>query len=151
MEDAVVAGIFPAARPFDGLLERGAAGSRVLIPRAREAREVLPEKLAEAGAEVEVVTAYETVLDDSGVDAMKDMLSGGEIDIITFTSSSTVKNFVQLLEGYDFKALPASVTIACIGPVTAETAIELGLRVELVADEYTIPGLVRALMAESRV
>ena len=138
---------YRAEAVLEGLLERGAAGSRVLIPRAKEAREVLPDKLAEAGAAVEVVPAYETVLDETGAARMKDMLSAGEIDIITFTSSSTVKNFVQLLEGFDFQALPASVTIACIGPVTAETARELGLRVDLVADEYTIPGLVRSLIS----
>jgi uroporphyrinogen III methyltransferase/synthase len=138
---------YRAEAVLEGLLERGAAGGSVLIPRAREAREVLPEKLAEAGARVEVVTAYETVLDETGVDDMKNMLSSGEIDIITFTSSSTVTNFVKLLDGYDFQALPANVTIACIGPVTADTARDLGLRVDLVADEYTIPGLVRALVA----
>jgi uroporphyrinogen III methyltransferase/synthase len=74
------------------------------------------------------------------------MLSAGEIDIITFTSSSTVKNFAALLDGYDLSQLPASVTIACIGPVTADTARELGLKVDIVADEYTIPGLVEALV-----
>ncbi|MBI5869927.1 MAG: uroporphyrinogen-III C-methyltransferase [Actinobacteria bacterium] len=138
---------YRAEAVLEGLLERGAAGGSVLIPRAKEAREVLPEKLAEAGARVEVVPAYETVLDETGVDDMKDMLSSGEIDIITFTSSSTVTNFVKLLEGFDFQTLPANVTIACIGPVTADTARDLGLRVDLVADEYTIPGLVRALIA----
>ncbi|MDO8737043.1 MAG: uroporphyrinogen-III synthase, partial [Thermoleophilia bacterium] len=138
---------YRAEAVLEGLLERGAAGGSVLIPRAKEAREVLPEKLAEAGARIEVVPAYETVLDETGVDDMKNMLSSGEIDIITFTSSSTVTNFVKLLEGYDFQTLPANVTIACIGPVTADTARDLGLRVDLVADEYTIPGLVRALVA----
>lgn len=138
---------YRAEAVLEGLLERGAGGGSVLIPRAKEAREVLPDKLAEAGARVEVVPAYETVLDESGVDDMKDMLTNGEIDIITFTSSSTVTNFVKLLDGYDFQVLPANVTIACIGPVTADTARDLGLRVDLVADEYTIPGLVRALIA----
>lgn len=138
---------YRAEAVLEGLLERGAAAGSVLIPRAKEAREVLPEKLAAAGARVEVVPAYETMLDDTGSGEMKDMLLAGEIDIITFTSSSTVKNFVKLLEAFDFQALPANVTIACIGPVTAETARELGLRVDLVADEYTIPGLVRALIA----
>lgn len=138
---------YRAEAVLEGLLERGAAGGSVLIPRAKEAREVLPEKLAEAGARVEVVPAYETVLDETGVDDMKNMLSSGEIDIITFTSSSTVTNFVKLLDGFDFKALPANVTIACIGPITADTARDLGLRVDLVADEYTIPGLVQALVA----
>jgi uroporphyrinogen III methyltransferase/synthase len=129
------------------MLALGVKGSRVLIPRAKEAREVLPEKLAEAGALVEVVPAYETVLDDTGAGDMKHMLSAGEIDIITFTSSSTVKNFAALLDGFDLSLLPASVTIACIGPVTADTARELGLKVDIVADEYTIPGLVEALVA----
>jgi uroporphyrinogen III methyltransferase/synthase len=98
--------------------------------------------VAEAGARVEVVPAYETVLDETGVAEMKDMLLSGEIDIITYTSSSTVTNFVKLLDGFDFQALPANVTIACIGPVTADTAKDLGRRVDLVAEEYTIPGLV---------
>ncbi|MHB9053989.1 MAG: uroporphyrinogen-III C-methyltransferase [Thermoleophilia bacterium] len=141
---------YRAEAMLEGLLKQGAAGARVLIPRAREAREVLPEKLAEAGARVEVVNAYETVLDDAGSQEMREMLSSGEIDIITFTSSSTVKNFVKLLEGFDFQALPGSVTIACIGPVTAETARDLGLRVDLVAAEYTIPGLVKALIRKEK-
>lgn len=137
---------YRAESVVEGLLERGIKGQRVLIPRALEAREVLPEKLAEAGADVELATSYETVLDDSGSRELKHMLTAGEIDIITFTSSSTVKNFAALLDGYDLSALPASVMVACIGPVTADTAKELGFRVDLVAGEYTIPGLVRALI-----
>ncbi len=129
-----------------GLLELGVSNRRVLIPRAREAREVLPQELSAAGAEVEVVTAYETVLEQAGVPEMKRMLKDGEIDIITFTSSSTVKNFVALLDGLDFAGLPA-VTVACIGPVTAKTANGLGLRVDIVAQKFTIPGLVQALAA----
>lgn len=136
---------------IEGLLGLGVAGQRVLIPRAREAREVLPEQLAAAGAEVDVVTAYETVPDTSGSGEMKEMLADGGIDVITFTSSSTVKNFVSLLDGYDLKQLPPKVTIACIGPVTADTARELGLRVDLVADKYTIPGLMEALVANAAV
>jgi uroporphyrinogen III methyltransferase/synthase len=138
---------YRAESVIDGLLALGVQGSRVLIPRAKEAREVLPEKLAEAGVEVEVVTAYETQRDDSGAAGMKDMLLGGEIDIITFTSSSTVKNFAALLDGMDLSQLPASVTIACIGPVTADTARELGLKVDVMAEEYTIPGLVKSLVS----
>jgi uroporphyrinogen III methyltransferase/synthase len=133
----------------DGLLKLGIKGSRVLIPRAREAREVLPKKLAEASADVEVVTAYETVLEDEGTSDLKHMLAAGEIDIITFTSSSTVKNFVTLFDGIDLSALLTSVTIAAIGPVTAETASKLGLRVDVVAADYTIAGLVKALIASA--
>ncbi len=137
---------YRAESVIEGMLNLGVKGSRVLIPRAKEAREILPEKLTEAGAEVEVAPAYETVLDESGADEMKHMLSGGEIDIITFTSSSTVKNFAALLDGLDLTQLPGNVTIACIGPVTADTARDLGLRVDLMAEEYTIPGLVKALV-----
>jgi len=141
---------YRAEAVIEGLLAKGIAGSRVLIPRALEAREVLPEKLAQAGAEVDVVTAYETVLEGTGTEDMKQMLSAGEIDIITFTSSSTVKNFAQLLDGMDLSSLAGSVTVACIGPVTADTARELGLSVDLVADDYTIPGLVQALISQAQ-
>lgn len=137
---------YRAEAVIEGLLERGVKGSRVLIPRAKEAREVLPEKLAAAGAQVQLATAYETVLDDTGASDMKHMLLEGKIDIITFTSSSTVKNFAALLDGFDFSSLPAGVTVACIGPVTADTARELGIRVDMVAENYTIPGLVDALV-----
>lgn len=129
-----------------GLLALGINGARVLIPRAKEAREVLPEQLAAAGASVQLATAYETRLEEAGAGDLKQMLQAGEIDIITFTSSSTVKNFAALLDGFDFCALPASVTVACIGPVTADTARELGIRVDTVAAEYTIPGLMAALL-----
>jgi uroporphyrinogen III methyltransferase/synthase len=126
-------------RNFPGKLNR----KRILIARAKEAREVLPEKLAELGADVEVATVYETVTEDSDAVAIRQMLSDGEIDAVTFTSSSTVKNFVELL---DDAKLPENVTIACIGPITAETAAELGLTPDIVADEYTIDGLVEVLL-----
>ncbi len=143
-----VPGEYRAEAVVAGLLKLGVKGQRVLIPRAAEAREVLPRELAAAGAQVEVVPAYRTVLDDSGAARVETMLQDGEIDIITFTSSSTVKNFARLLEGFDLSRLPDSVTVACIGPITAETARELGLGVDVVAEEYTIPGLVDALVQE---
>ncbi len=118
------------------------SGKRILIPRAQEAREVLPEKLTERGAQVDVVTAYCTEIEESCAGPVKEMLAEGEIDIITFTSSSTIKNFVKLIGA----SVPEGVQIACIGPITAQTAEELGLRPDIVAEEYTIEGLVKALM-----
>jgi len=118
------------------------SGKKVLLARAKQAREVLPEKLRELGAEVEVAAVYETMLEDSDAAEIRRMLDAGEIDAVTFTSSSTVKNFVSLAGG---PALPGTVTVACIGPVTAETARGLGLKVDIVAEEYTIDGLVEAL------
>jgi uroporphyrinogen III methyltransferase/synthase len=118
-----------------------AAGRRILIPRAREARELLPELWRSQGAEVDVVPVYETVPDRSGAEELCRRLGAGEIDAITFTASSTVRNFLDVLPA---EALDG-VTVACIGPVTAETARQAGMRVEVVAEEYTIPGLASAL------
>lgn len=120
------------------------AGKRVLIPRAKEAREVLPERLREKGAQVDVVTSYVTESDTSDEsDRIRQMLSDGEIDIITFTSSSTVKNFIQLVGR---ESVPEGVTIACIGPITAQTAEEHGLKPDIVAEEHTVEGLVEAIV-----
>ena len=117
------------------------SGKRILIPRAQEAREVIPEKLTERGADVDVVTVYRTEIEESCAAPVKEMLENGEIDIITFTSSSTVKNFVKLIGA----SVPAGVQIACIGPITAQTAEEHGLKPDIVAEEYTVEGLVRAI------
>ena len=119
---------------------------RILIPCAKEAREVLPEKLAEKGARVDVVISYRTESDRSDEsDVVRGLLDAGEIDIITFTSSSTVKNFVKLVGEDGEVKLPESVKVACIGPITAQTAEEHGLKPHVVADEYTIEGLVSAI------
>jgi uroporphyrinogen III methyltransferase/synthase len=120
------------------------SGKRILIPRAKETRDILPQKLREQGAEVDVVTSYIVGLEETGVSQIKEKLESGEIDIVTFTSSSTVKNFVKLL-GIN---LLKGITIACIGPITAQTAVEAGLKPDIVAEEHTIKGLVSALVAK---
>jgi uroporphyrinogen III methyltransferase/synthase len=112
-----------------------------MIPRAREARELLPELWRSQGAEVYVVPVYETVPDRTGAEALRERLERGEIDAITFTASSTVRNFIEVMPGVSLNG----VTIACIGPITAETAREAGLSPAIVARDYTIPGLVTAL------
>jgi uroporphyrinogen III methyltransferase/synthase len=104
---------------------------RVLLPRAAVARDVLPDGLREKGWEVDVVEAYRTVPAPAPAEAP-------QADAITFTSSSTVTNFVAL-------GLPVPPVVACIGPVTAATAEELGLKVDVVASPHTIEGLVEAL------
>ena len=115
-------------------------GKRVLIPRAAEARAVLPERLSALGAEVVEVAAYRTVQDGSGADAVRRRLDAGEIDVVTFTASSTVRSFVDLV-GSDV----GSARVASIGPVTSATVRELGMRVDVEAGEYTIPGLLAAV------
>jgi uroporphyrinogen III methyltransferase/synthase len=130
---------------LEGFCERGVGeGVRVLIPRALEAREVLPDTLRDRGAIVDVVTAYRTVL-GAGETSVLERLSEGTIDVVTFTSSSTVKNFVQLAEGMDVAACMKDVLVASIGPITSETAEGLGLKVGVEAKEFTIPGLVQAV------
>lgn len=119
-------------------------GKRILLPRVENAPAELADGLARLGAKVEQAPAYRTVLPNEQAGA-REMLLKGEIDIVTFTSSSTVRNLVTLL-GADAKAL-ARTTIACIGPVTADTARGLGLTVSVEAAEHTIPGLVRAIVS----
>ena len=132
---------FVAEEVLAGLLERGVAGQHVLLPRAEEAREVLPEGLRAAGATVDVVAAYRTVRPEPSPDEL-DRLA--PIDIVTLTSASTARNLAGLLGAR--RALLDGALVACIGPITAQTATEAGFSVGLVARDYSIPGLVRALV-----
>lgn len=143
----VVPGEYRAEALADALRRAGAAdGARVLLARAAEARDVLRERLEEAGAAVDEVTAYETAPGRPEEGDLEGRMREGEIDWLTFTASSTVRNFVRMA---GTRIGPARV--ACIGPITARTARELGLPVHAVAEEYTVPGLVRALTDAERV
>ena len=125
------------------------AGKRVLLVRAKVARDVIPQQLRQAGAEVDVAEAYETIVPQNSADKIKALLADPEQrpDIITFTSSSTVKNFVTLLgSGASPKQTVQGITLASIGPVTSATLIEVGLGVNIEATEYTIPGLIAAIV-----
>ncbi len=123
-------------------------GRRVLLPRAAGARAILPDTLVARGAQVHEVTAYRAVPPaDADIDGLREALAAGTVDALTFTSSSTVRNFVALLGRDDARALIRSgrPVVACIGPVTAETARELGLTVDVVPARYTVPALAEAL------
>jgi uroporphyrinogen III methyltransferase/synthase len=120
-------------------------GSRVLLPRAKEARDVIPEGLAGMGAACDIATAYRTVRSDRNASELAPLFDAEKIDAITFTSPSTVKNFLRIM-GPGFH-LPAKVRIACIGPVTEAAARKAGLPVDILQERYTIPGLVDALAA----
>jgi uroporphyrinogen III methyltransferase/synthase len=121
-------------------------GRRILIPRARVAREILPEKLREAGAEVVVPPAYESVPSSEGKDGLAEKLEAGRIDCVTFTASSTVENFVKAFGAGAAARVLASSRVACIGPITADAARRHGIRVDVEAREYTIPGLIEAVV-----
>ena len=136
---------FRAEGLIDHFRKIGVHGQRFLIPRAKVAREVLPDTLKDLGAEeVDVATCYETVLDDSKVDEINAVLKEG-IDFLVFTSSSTVRNLVELLEDSNIHDLLSGVSIICIGPITADTANELGLYVTATAEESTIQGIVETI------
>jgi uroporphyrinogen-III synthase len=135
-------------------LRRKVKGKRVLLARAKVARDVIPRELRKLGAQVDVVEAYETVIPQSSRKRLRAALQSSKRrpDVITFTSSSTVRNFVALLGGGRGRGRPRHtgrennrVRIASIGPVTSSTLRELGLPVDIEAAEYTIPGLIKAI------
>jgi uroporphyrinogen III methyltransferase/synthase len=125
-------------------------GKKILLPRAAEARPILPKALKKMGATVDEVPAYETLKAVENTDDLVQKLKDNHIDLITFTSSSTVKNFKALLPAEDFTKLIQGVTIASIGPITSDTAKELGFDVHITAESYTIPGLVEAILQYDR-
>ena len=141
--------LVPSKYQAEGILEcldrSEIRGRQILIPRAAKAREILPETLRQWGAIVDIVQAYKTVLPQDSPFPLRE-LSEKQIDVITFTSSSTVENFMGLLEGEDVKRVSQGTIFAYIGPITARTAMDCGLRVDIVSDEYTIPGLVGAIL-----
>ena len=120
-------------------------GSRVLIPRAKVARDVLPDELRNRGALVDVVEAYRTVLPTESVERAGVIFSRHRPTLITFTSSSTVRNFLKLLPSQQGTDCLANLQIASIGPITSETLRQQGLPVHMEAREYTIAGLVEAI------
>ncbi|MDX6614614.1 MAG: uroporphyrinogen methyltransferase / synthase [Blastocatellia bacterium] len=138
-------GVFAGIESFVG--GRAAlAGLSFLIPRAAVARSYLPDALEEAGARVDVIAAYRTVRPlNTELGRINALLSGGGVDCITFTSSSTVTNFAQLFDTSDLSALLKGVAVACIGDITAATASAHGLKTDIMPAEYTIPALAQAI------
>ncbi|HCG99133.1 MAG TPA: uroporphyrinogen-III C-methyltransferase, partial [Actinobacteria bacterium] len=141
--------IMPKEFVAEGLIDEfdreGVEGKSILIPRAKVARNILPDTLRQMGAEVDVAEAYQTVLENAAALRIKELLAEGVIDIATFTSPSTIDNFAKLV-GSDLQRLIDGLAIAVIGPVTADAVKKLGLNVDIVAGEYTIPGLVEAIV-----
>jgi len=140
-------------------LKKKVKGKRVLLVRAKVARDVIPRELRKAGAEVDVVEAYKTMVPKFSRTLLRAALKNPRHcpHVITFTSSSTVRNFVGLLGGLrsTVQALYASrgrgrphhtILLASIGPITSSTLRELGLKADIAAKEYTIPGLVEAIV-----
>jgi uroporphyrinogen III methyltransferase/synthase len=130
---------------LDGLSGEPVTGLRFLMPRALAARDILPETLRRRGAQVDVVAAYQTVLPDSRTASVFQALTQGQVDCLTFTSSSTVSNFFGMFERDAIMPVLKGVAIACIGPVTGQTAEKYGLTVDIMPSTYTIPAMVEAI------
>ncbi|MEW9122172.1 MAG: uroporphyrinogen-III C-methyltransferase [Thermotaleaceae bacterium] len=129
---------------IEGLAEKIKEGEHVLLPRADIAREVLISELEKLGARVDNIHVYRTVIPEQNRELLKDLLIKNAIDVITFTSSSTVRNFIHIL-GDENRELLNTIKIAVIGPITEETTKALGIHIDIRAKEYTIDGLVSAI------
>jgi uroporphyrinogen III methyltransferase/synthase len=119
------------------------SATRVLLPRAQEARDALPEIVRRRGGSVEVLPVYRTVPDEQGLGLLRAALSDEDVDVVTFSSSSAVRSLVDAVGAESLSRC----AVACIGPITAATARERGLHVDIEADQHTLPGLVAALEA----
>jgi uroporphyrinogen III methyltransferase / synthase len=135
---------FRAEALVEAFARAGVRGASILLPRAEVARSVLPDGLRRLGAQVDVVAVYRTEVEHDQDPHVRRRLLEGALDAVTFTSPSTVRNFLELL-GPDALRVLRGCLVVCIGPVTAAAAGESGIRVDLVADTYSIPGLVAGL------
>jgi len=145
------ADLVPAEYQAEGILEafkkENLKGARVLLPRAEVARDLLPDELRGRGAKVTVAVAYRTIRPETDAESIKAQLQRGAIGVVTFTSSSSVRNYVELFaDQNDACALTANAVVACIGPITAETAESFGFKVRVRAKENTIPALADAIV-----
>jgi uroporphyrinogen III methyltransferase/synthase len=136
---------FRAEGLLDSLKGRVLPGSRVLIPRAKIARDVLPETLRSWGAEVDVREAYQTIPAYSNKEALLRSIKEGPVDLVTFTSSSSVASLAELMAPRSLSELLGNAAIASIGPVTTRTVVEHGLTVSIQPQKYDIPSLVEAI------
>jgi len=119
------------------------SGANVLLPRAEIAGDIIPDGLSELGANVDVVTAYRTVNSGEDGEAIRELMDSGKIDLITFTSPSTVTNFIDII-GKE-TTIPNHIKIACIGPVTENACKKCGLGIDIMQGPYSISGLVDAI------
>ena len=141
---------FRAESLVDSLEKEGIWGKHFLLPRAEKARNVISEEIKKRGGNIDVVAVYRTSKGEGDVKKIKKLFQNREIDVATFTSSSTVKNFVEMLSGNNIADLMKGCIVACIGPITVQTATTMGIRTDIQPDNYTIQGLVDSIIAYFR-
>jgi uroporphyrinogen III methyltransferase/synthase len=141
---------YVAEEVVQGIINHGEFGERILIPRAETAREVLPQELERAGFEVNVLPVYRTELAHNDTQELLEAMSRGEVHYVSFTSSSTVHNFFQLVEPQQLRPFTEKgLRLACIGPVTEETLGEYGFTCQVRPQRYTVPELARAIARDA--
>ena len=136
---------FQAESVVEALEKKGITGKRFLLPRAEKARDVLPKEITKRGGYIDVVTVYRTSKGEGNIQEVKELLRKRLIHVITFTSSSTVKNFVELLAEKNISKMIQGAVVASIGPITADTAASFGIRTDIMPKDYTIQGLIKAI------
>ena len=150
-EQGIAADVMPDEYVAEAIVETlgNVAGQRILLLRADIARQALAEELRLRGAEVDEVAAYRTVVQPVTDDALRAVFARGLVDAMTFTSSSTVHGVIRGLAaaGHDPASKLRGIALVAIGPVTAKTLREYGLEPAAIAEEYTMPGVMRALAA----
>ncbi len=129
----------------------GISGKRFLLPRAKVARDVLPNKISEKGGIIDVVNVYETILPDTNKGEVRELFNNHQVDYITFTSSSTVKNFLEMFANDSVKDWFKTTKLVSIGPITSDTLRESGFAPSIEAEEFTIDGLIAAILKDSEV
>ena len=132
---------YQAESMADELTKASLSGKQILLPRAAGSRPVLPEQLRQSGAIVKEIHIYKAEVAEGNRQALINLLDGNQIDFITFTSSSTVRNFADLAGELSWQKIP----VASIGPITSQTLREFGVEPAVEAEEFTIEGLVRSL------
>lgn len=147
----LIPNVFTGEGLAESLLDQGVEGRNILIPRALQGREILPETLRGAGAQVTVAPVYQNLPPEGRREALREELEDGDVDMITFTSSSTVRNFLSMVDADDLDELLGllqGVKIAAIGPITAKTITDNGLTVDIQPEEFTIDALTQAIVEE---
>lgn len=141
--------VFTGEGLAESLLDQGVEGRNVLIPRAAEGRELLPETLRGAGAQVTIAPIYRNLPPGGRRDELRAELESGEVDMVTFTSSSTVRNFLTMVDAADQEdllRLMSGVSISAIGPITAKTVTDSGLKVDVQPQQHTIEAMIKAII-----
>ncbi len=148
IEYGIIPDLIPDEFTQEGILKeiKFNKNEKVLLPRAASARDLLPLKLEEMGAVVEVIPLYETIADYTGVKKLRDLLEKNMLDAVTFTSSSTVLSFTQSLDETTRLKLFKDVIVASIGTITSKTLRNQGIKVDIEAKEYTAKGLAKAIL-----